>query len=122
MKRNVDLTENRLFSNNILFSLIIGEKFPWNTSLEEIRSDDDFDLDHQEKAIIAVGNKSARAKERFYREMDSPDYCDCCGKRMNLKPWDMEIGICHKCYNYYQEEKDRCKWRKKEIINNAVIR
>lgn len=127
MKRNVDLTENRFFSNNNLFngiitlSLITREKFPWNTFIERIMSDDDLDADHQRKAIIAVGNKATRAKVKFYREMDSEDYCDCCGVRMNLKPWDREIGICHKCDNRLQKEQDRCKWRKKEIINNAII-
>ena len=127
MKRNVDLTENRFFSNNNLFNgvltlaLVTGEKFPWNVFVEKVMSDDDLDADHQRKAIIAVGNKATRAKVTFYREMDSEDYCDCCGVRMNLKPWDREIGICHKCDNRLQKEQDRCKWRKKEIINNAII-
>lgn len=127
MKRNVDLTENRFFSNNNWFNgvltlgLITGEKFPWNAFIERIRSDDDLDSNRQKKSIIAVGNKATRAKVKFYREMDSEDYCDCCGARMNLKPWDREIGVCHKCENYYLKEQDKCKWRKREIINNAVI-
>lgn len=127
MKRNIDLTENRFFSNNNWFNgvltlgLVTGEKFPWNAFLKEIKSDDDFDLEHQRNAIIVVGNKETRAKVKFYREMDSSDYCDCCGKRMNLKPWDIEIGVCHKCNNYYLKDKDKCKWRKKEIIRNARI-
>ena len=54
--------------------------------------------------------------------MDSLDYCDCCGKRMNLKPWNWELGICHQCSGYYQKQEDKCKWRKKEEIRNAVIR
>lgn len=127
MKRNVDLTENRFFSNNNLFNgvltlaLVTGEKFPWNAFVKRVMSDDDLNEDHQRKAIIAVGNKATRAKVRLYREMDSPDYCDCCGIKMNLKPWDVEVGVCHKCENYYLKEQDRCKWRKKEIINNAII-
>ena len=132
MKRNVDLTENRFFSSNNWFNdiamgmltlgIITKEKFPWNAHLQQIRSDDDFDMDHQRKAIIAVGNKAMRAKVKEYRQMDSLDYCDCCGKRMNLKPWDREIGVCRKCNDYYQEQEDKCKWRKKEEIRNAVIR
>lgn len=132
MKRNVDLTENRFFSSNNWFNdvaigvltlgMITGEKFPWNAYIKEIKSDDDFDMDHQRKAIIAVGDKTTRAKVKEYRQMDSLDYCDCCGTRMNLKPWDREIGVCHKCNDYYQKQKDKCKWRKKEEIRNAVIR
>ena len=132
MKRNVDLTENRFFSSDNWFAditmgvltlgIITKEKFPWNARLQQIRSDDDLDLDHQRKAIIAVGNKAMRAKVKEYRQMDSLDYCDCCGTRMNLKPWDREIGVCHKCNDYYQKQEDKCKWRKEEEIRNAVIR
>lgn len=132
MKRNVDLTENRFFSSNNWFNdiaigvltlgIITGEKFPWNAHIREIKSDGDLDLDHQRKSIIAVGNKAMRAKVKEYRQMDSLDYCDCCGKRMNLKPWDLEIGVCHQCNDYYQKQEDKCKWRKKEEIRNAVIR
>lgn len=131
MKRNVDLTENRFFSSNkfndiaigvLTLGIITGEKFPWNAHIREIKSDDDLDLDHQRKSIIAVGNKAMRAKVKEYRQMDSLDYCDCCGKRMNLKPWDLEIGVCHQCNDYYQKQEDKCKWRKKEEIRNAIIR
>ena len=132
MKRNVDLTENRFFSSNNWFNdvaigrltlgMITGERFPWNAYIKEIKSDDNFDMDHQRKAIIAVGDKTTRAKVKEYRQMESLDYCDCCGTRMNLKPWDREIGICHKCNDYYQKREDKCKWREKEEIRNAAIR
>lgn len=117
MKRNVDLTENRFFSNSsqlvsILFSDITG-KFPWNFDFLEIKSEDDLDLGHQRKSIIALGDKATRAKIKEYRKMDSLDYCDCCGARMNLKPWDRELGVCHKCNEYYEKSFDRCKWRNK---------
>lgn len=132
MKRNVDLTENRFFSRDNWFTdiamgaltlgILTKEKFPWNAHLKQIYSDDDFDEDHQRKAVIVVGNKKTRKKVKEYRQMDSLDYCDCCGKRMNLKPWDLETGVCDKCNDYYQKQEDKCKWRKKEEIKNAVIR
>lgn len=129
MKRNIDLTENRIFSSNnigfnsITIGFITGEKFPWNVFLERLKSEDELDLEHQRNSILAVGNKETRAKIKFYREMDSLDYCDCCGKRMNLKPWDKEIGLCHGCNNHLSKEDDKCIWRKrtKEIIRNAPI-
>ena len=84
--------------------------------------EDDLDLEYQGKSVIALGDKATRAKIKEYRKMDSLDYCDCCGTRMNLKPWDREIGVCHKCNDYYQKQEDKCKWRKEEEIRNAVIR
>ena len=135
MKRNVDLTQNRIFSDNfgnivvnaILTGkrIIINGKYPWDFShiLTAINSDDEFDLDCQKRSIIATGNKGTRAKMKGYRQMDNLNYCDCCGIRMNLKPWDREYGICHRCNSYYQKDDDKCKWRKlKERIENAVIR
>ena len=125
MKRNVDLTENRFFSSNnwlndaemgvLTLGIVTGEKFPWNANIREINSGDDFDMDHQRKSIIAVGDKATRAKIKECRQMDSLDYCDCCGARMNLKPWDRELGVCHKCNEYYRKSFDRCKWRNKRL-------
>lgn len=132
MKRNVDLTENRFFSGDNFFGdftlgvltigSIVKSKYPWTAYLEEIKTDDDLDLEHQKKSIIALGNKRKREEIRKYRQMDSLNYCDCCGVRMNLKPWDREIGICHKCDNYYEKDSDKCLWRNREEIQNAVAR
>jgi exonuclease III len=115
MKRNVDLTENMFFSSvstfnsvfNSAIKSITDRKFPWVASFMEIASDDD----SQKDAIIIAGDKEIRARIKSYREMDSIDYCDCCGRRMNLIPWDREIGICHECNDYYLKDEDRCKWR-----------
>ena len=126
MKRNVDLTENGFFSNNTWLSnieintlifrmLTTEEKFPWDVHLK-------IDENDQRKSIIAIGNKKTRAKVKEHHQMDSPDYCDCCGRMMNLKPWSREVGICHKCNEHIQKQKDKCKWRKKEEIKNAIIR
>lgn len=131
MKNNIDLTENRIFSRdsfglwNLTITDLLKFDFPWNVHLTEIRSDDEFDLDHQRKSIIATGNKKQRAEVQHYREMDSLDYCDCCGAKMNLIPWNREIGVCRKCEEYYESHDpiyDKCLWRKKDIIHNAVIR
>lgn len=132
MKRKVDLTENRFFSRKNFFgdlafgvlstSYIEKSNYPWTAYLKEIRTEDDYDLEYQKKSLIALGDKKKRAEIKNLRQMDSLDYCDCCGSRMNLKPWDREIGICHKCNNYYEKDRDKCLWRKKEVIRNAIIR
>ncbi len=117
MKRNVDLTENSFFSNNNLLNGIItighitNEKFPWDISFEAITSDED--MVGQSNAIIITGNKTTRAKKKYYSEMYNPNVCDCCGRIMNILPWYNEIGICHKCDSFYKAKKDKCKWRKK---------
>lgn len=132
MKRNVDLTEDRFFSSSNWFndiamgvltlSMLTKEKFPWNAYLKQVHSEDDLGVDDQRKSIVIVGDKETRAKVKQYRQMNGVDYCDCCGKRMNLKPWDRETGVCHSCNDHYQGKQDKCKWRKKEEIRNAVIR
>ena len=127
MKNNVDLTENQIFSRNNFFadialgvltlSMFTGSKFPWSVgAFREIKSDDEFDLDHQRKSLIAVGDKKQRAEVAEFRKMDSLDYCDCCGARMNLKPWDREIGVCRKCNDYYEnQDKVKFPWSRKPI-------
>lgn len=116
MKSNIDLTENRFFSGNPFRSIlplfkITDKKCPWNIQMTGIKTDDDLDLEHQRRSIIAVGDKATRAQIKEYRKMDSPNYCDCCGERMNLKPWDRELGICHKCNSHYEKEFEKYKWR-----------
>lgn len=127
MKNNVDLTENQLFSRSNFFqdmalgvltlATLAGSKFPWDLKgFRQIKSDDEFDLDHQRKSLIAVGNKKQRAEVAEFRKMDSANYCDCCGARMNLKPWDREVGICRKCDDYYEnQDRQKTPWSRKPI-------
>lgn len=127
MKNNVDLTENQIFSRNNFFEdialgvlilpIISRAKIPWDLKdFRHIRPDDELDSEHQRKSLIAVGDKKQRAEVAEFRKMDSIDYCDCCGARMNLNPWDREIGVCRKCNDYY-EKKDKVKfpWSRKPI-------
>ena len=51
-------------------------------------------------------------KKSHFVISDYLDYCDCCGKRMNTKPWDKEIGTCHNCDNIFLKDEDKCIWRK----------
>ena len=128
MKRNVDLTENRMFSINEEINILrfyneIRNKYPWlGSNIVEVHDDDELrDLGKQRDRIITTGNKATRAKIKEFRQMDSENYCDCCGIRMNLKPWDGEFGVCHRCDDYLEnQEIDKCKWRVKEIIRNAI--
>lgn len=113
MKRNIDLTTNRIFSNvtSIKEIIFLHRGCPWKKKNTH-GTGDEFDLEHQRKSIIATGNRAKRAEIAEYRRMDSLNYCDCCGERMNMKPWDREFGICHKCNASFEKNRDRCLWRK----------
>ena len=100
MKSNIDLTEDQIFSR-INFDSIIN------------------DLLHQKKSLIALGNKKQREEVKFYRKMDSKNYCECCGKRINLIPWNKEMGLCKRCDKSMEYDfNDKCPWRAK---NNIII-
>lgn len=117
MKRNVDLTIDRFFDrSNLADRLKLDELFrtkskcPWNLFLEEIETDDQ--LERQRHAIIIVGDKHERQQVRQFKRIEDTNYCDCCLKKLNVKPWDGEYGICHECREYYSKKKDRCLWRR----------
>lgn len=123
MKTNIDLTENQLFSRGapeavIRLSRIMNKGvFPWSLSnFLEARSDDELDLDHQKKSLIALGDKEKRAEIAEYRKMDSGNYCDCCGARMRIKPWIGEMGLCQKCNEDFMNEfREKYPWNRGEI-------
>lgn len=124
MKATVDLTANRMFRNEqrvvdtILKSCLdkVGTKCPWNVAIFKHPT-------HVEtKSLIFVGNKQHRQDLLYLYQMDSPDYCDCCGVHMNRVPWRKEYGICRTCHaDYLTRNYDKVLWRKRQEINNADI-
>ena len=85
MKPNIDLTENQIFSR-INFDSIVNTisikyfRIPWNIGSDY--SGDEYDLSHQNKSLIALGDRKQRKEVKLYRKMDSGNYCECCGKRI----------------------------------------
>lgn len=124
MKRNIDLTDNEIFSrsrNNFFDTELllkiksIKSMFPWSLYKITDNSGDEYDLDHQKESIIAVGNREQRREVQCFREMDSGNYCECCGKRINLTPWNEEFGLCYKCEENFEKtshSNNKCLWRK----------
>ena len=110
MKNNVDLTLNNMFSSeineNISFSskLRPSKHFLWNFEDLKLSSESAFDL-------VIVGNKREREKWREVMRSISVQYCDCCGKRINTKPWKFEVGVCNKCLDEFRNKQDKCIWR-----------
>jgi len=84
MKSNIDLTENRIFSSRIIFDSIINVisdkyfRIPWNIKIDN--SGDEYDLSHQKKSLIALGNREQRKEVKFYRKMDSKIIVSVVGK------------------------------------------
>lgn len=122
MKDNVDLTLDRTFSRRRRFSPDIRirlTKIPWYTDNDNIDARISYAT-----SLILVGNKHQRESQRHFKRMDSSDYCDCCGGRMNLHPWDKELGVCHKCESKMDVSKNKCPWREDIRITqlrNTVI-
>lgn len=55
-------------------------------------------------------------------DMDSMNFCDRCGERLNVIPWDRQIGLCKRCGEEFEKEfDDKCKWRIKEEIRNRNV-
>lgn len=129
MKRNIDLTQDRIFSNDWLddlvtsvltVGLLTGEKIPWNANITELEP---FKSENDETPLIAIGNKEDRSKEAFRQRMINREHCERCGDKLHLHPWDKNIGLCDKCNKSLDETYgDRCKWRTTDIIRNAIIR
>lgn len=120
MKSNIDLTENRIFSR-INFDSIIDvisnecSRVPWNIKTDNFG--DEYDLLHQKKSLIALGDRKQREKIKLYRKMNSGNYCDRCGKRINLIPWNKEMGLCKRCDKSMEYDfNDKCPWRENNDI------
>lgn len=127
MKRNVDLTESRMFSreNTGSFGWLITNIRHMHQTDElfrfDVSSDDEYDLDHQRRMIIATGNKKQRSRVKFYRDMDERIYCARCGEKLKRKPWIFETELCKTCETELDKEYSKL-WRLEEPIQNAVIR
>lgn len=118
MKRNVDLTENMMFSQeapnyqpnipwrkNSNFSF---RNFPWKMSNEPLS---------QKYNMIVLGSASERKHFHEILEASSDLFCDRCGKEIRILPWIPLTGLCLKCQSQlHQQLSDRCPWRENEII------
>ena len=104
MKRNVDLTEDRLFTTpeeptgitKILFDWFADQqRKPWEFNITEINSELDFECAILHPPLIATGDKADR--ERWYRaQKESADeICDHCGQDKGKLPWAKKKCNCY---------------------------
>lgn len=103
MKRNVDLTEDRLFTttpeptgeDKVLFDYFRDLALkPWEFNFCNCLSDIDFDV-IAPRSLIATGDKESRA--RWYRTEHSRngEICERCGKSKGKLPWDKKSCDCY---------------------------
>ena len=106
MKRNVDLTDNQIFSSNNNFFNLIDVRLLLGSivGLQEIKSDYDLvDPDHE---VYFTGNQAQRAEKRYYQQDKLNElYCDCCGKRLIYVPYrEINYSLCKECGSRFEEE------------------
>lgn len=118
MKRTVDLTENRQFSDELgtMFSFL-KLKFPWQAT-EEIVECKDTDLETLEELFL-TGSSTERDKKRYIEKLYSSSYCDRCGKSLQNMAWRRTFGLCSECYSIVEEQCNK-HWRIDKSTNKLV--
>lgn len=111
MKRNVDLTHNRIFTTpeeptgmiKLLLDSIKNTK-PWDVekTLKVRGSDLDFAVKSELRQVFAIGSKEERERWKRNRACDNDEMCDRCGMRTGRKPW---AKIRCNCYSMTHSSK-----------------
>jgi hypothetical protein len=106
MKRNIDLTENMIFSrpnrNHIGINLRHLEKslgrtlHLWNPD-DWVQGEQKDSLIDRKLQIIPLGDREERMFIKECLEADSGEYCDCCGISLLKHPWTRRYGLCERC-------------------------
>ena len=103
MKRNVDLSESRMFTTpeapTGLFKIImdaIESIKPWDfeNKPKKITSDSDFGA-FNSRSLFAVGNKKDRQNWKRNKAYDTDQICDCCGQDRGKKLWAKNRCNCY---------------------------
>lgn len=96
MKKNVDLTENKIFSNWNKRTFILGpidsiSKFPW--SFTNKNNDEHIN----EKTLFFTGYvKDIKFRKSLITYMEG-SCCDRCGKSLYKGPWNFHYRLCYEC-------------------------
>ena len=107
MKRNVDLTAAGMFSRAPRRNLIAFTPRIWwmrinNEEGSEQRSNLNGYLTVANQAaeeLIITGTRHRRHLMQLEADINSGDYCDCCGVSLMKKPWARQYGLCIACSN-----------------------
>lgn len=134
MKPNIDLTNNRMFQDDIDFTTILIKhlvgKIPWKNvySLSEtIKTDSDLEYNYTSslipisKQLFPLGNKQERNKTKDINNSISEHYCDRCGKHIHTIPWKFSCSLCETCFTELKLDlkiqwKDKYPWKSQKTM------
>lgn len=115
MKRNVDLSESRMFTTyeepTGLFKLLLDAikvTKPWDFEHKPIKFANDeeaFGLSNS-RSLFAVGNKEERQIWKQNHAYDTDQICDWCGKSKDKKPWAE-----NRCNCYSMTDSPKIPWK-----------
>lgn len=102
MKRNVDLTFDRKFSSTrfrgfdlrtTLFRETTDIKYPWIMNISKVVGFGDV-----HNGSVLTGNKKERLEKQRELEYRNALFCECCGERLERKPWKKgRYLLCKNC-------------------------
>lgn len=102
MKRNVDLSESRMFTTpeqpTGLFKLLLDAikvTKPWDFEHNPRKVTSDIDAEVSSRSPFAVGNKKDRKNWKRNHAYDTDQICDCCGQNRGKKPWAKNRCNCY---------------------------
>ena len=120
MKPNVDLTENRVFTDrdhhtiaDFSLRIVSAERLVGFKRLEHM----------EDGELILTGNAHMRSIKRMADEEMSGEYCPRCGARLSSgPPWLSKYGLCSECTEQVMRESEAvrssCQLRR---IHNEMI-
>lgn len=109
MKKNVDLTDNQIFSsyNNSFFNLIDIRLLLGNiVGVQKIKNDYDL-IGNPGNEVYFTGNHEQREEKRYYQQDKLKElYCDCCGKQLIYVPYrKFNYPLCKECEREFEEKR-----------------
>ena len=104
MKRNVDLTENRMFTTPtplaglaklIHDALKVTKPWDFENNPKQLASEMDLAITSKQNRVFAVGNREERQRWKLNQAYDTDEICDCCGQSRGKKPWARKRCNCY---------------------------
>ncbi len=104
MKRNVDLSERRMFTTPepltglaklIYDTLNVTKPWDFENNPQKITCELDLELIAKQRSVFAVGSKKERQNWKLNHAYDTDQICDCCGQKRGKKTWAKNRCSCY---------------------------
>lgn len=115
MKRNVDLSESRMFTTPepltglaklIHDTLKVTKPWDFENNPQELTSDFDLKVIAEQRRVFAVGSKKDRQNWKRNHAYDTDQICDCRGQKRGKKPWAK-----NRCNSYSMVFTPKIPWK-----------